>query len=61
MAEKGEVLTICFEEEEDRAGEAMHPPLTKMQCLEPVEEKEEEPHLKASVIAKGEGNRVPCG
>ncbi|KAM7338291.1 hypothetical protein ACRRTK_001775 [Alexandromys fortis] len=61
MAEKGEVLPICFEEEEDRAGEDMDPPLTKMQCLvtlKPVEEKEEEPHLKASVIAKGEGGTV---
>lgn len=61
MAEKGEVLAICSEEE-DRAGEVMDPPLPKMWCLvtlKPVEEKEGEPHLKASVIAKGEGNRGP--
>ncbi|XP_057615532.1 integrator complex subunit 6-like [Chionomys nivalis] len=61
MAEKGEVLAICSEEEEDRAGEAMDPPLNKMRCLvtlKPVEEKEGEPHLKALVIAKGEGATV---
>lgn len=60
MAEKGEVLAICSEEEEDRAGEAINPPLPKMRCLvtlKPVEDKEGEPHRKASVTAKGEGNR----
>ncbi|XP_075814668.1 integrator complex subunit 6-like [Microtus pennsylvanicus] len=61
MAEKGEVLAICSEEEEDRAGEAMDLPLIKMRCLvtlQPVEKKEGEPHLKASVIANGEGGTV---
>ncbi|KAK7800455.1 hypothetical protein U0070_009045 [Myodes glareolus] len=58
MVEKGEVLAICSEEEEDRAGDAINPPLPKMRCLvtlKPVEDKEGEPHRKASVTAKGDG------
>ncbi|OBS74393.1 hypothetical protein A6R68_15067, partial [Neotoma lepida] len=58
MAEKCEELSICSEKEEDPAGKAMDLTLFKRRLtvtMMPVEEKEEEPNLKASATAKDEG------
>jgi len=64
MAEGGEELSMCSQKEEDHAGEETGLPLSKMRrimMMEPVKKGEGEPHLKASVVVKGEGNLVPCG
>lgn len=64
MAEGGEGFSMCSQKEEDRAGEDTDLTLSKMRrimMMEPVKKREGEPHLKTSVVVKGEGNLVPCG
>ena len=64
MTEEGKELSMYSEKEEDNAGENVDPTLPKMKhimIMEPMKKREGEPHLKASVIVKGEGNLIPCG
>ncbi|XP_052595683.1 integrator complex subunit 6-like [Peromyscus californicus insignis] len=61
MAEKSEELSVRSEKEEDPAGEAVDPtlpPMGSIVTMMPVEEEEEEPHLKASFTANVEGATV---
>ncbi|GAB1302794.1 Gene model 648, (NCBI) [Apodemus speciosus] len=58
MAGEGRELSVCSEKEEDRAGEVVDSTLPKMRQImnmEPMKKREREPHLKASVVVKGEG------
>ncbi|XP_016829857.2 integrator complex subunit 6-like [Cricetulus griseus] len=61
MAEEGEEFSVCSENEKNPAGDAVGPPLPKVRRIVtsvPVEIKEGEPHLTASVIEKEEGATV---
>ncbi|ERE65415.1 protein DDX26B [Cricetulus griseus] len=61
MAEEGEEFSVCSENEKNPAGDAVGPPLPKVRRIVtsvPVEIKEGEPHLTASVIEKEEGGIV---
>ncbi|XP_059107295.1 integrator complex subunit 6-like [Peromyscus eremicus] len=61
MAERSEELSVHSKKEEDPAGEAVDPilpPMGSIVTMMPVEEEEEEPHLKTSVTASGEGATV---